>query len=95
MVGLADGVNGEYTVIGPRTYPKSDFPSRDIYASHPYGELQLVTCAGLFDATSGHYFSNVVLYSVLTGWSCVRTQLQREIRRPAVSASSGRSRRTG
>ena len=69
VVGLESGVNVEFTVIGLRMYAKNDFPSRDVYGTHPYAALQLVTCGGAFDGASGHYLSNVVVYSVMTRWS--------------------------
>ena len=72
VVGLADGVNVEFTVIGLRTYAKSDFPSCDVYGSHPYAALQLITRGGAFDVVSGHYLSNLVVDSVMTHWSLPR-----------------------
>lgn len=73
VVSLADGVNVEFTVIGLRMYAKDDFPGRDVYGARAYAALQLVTCGGVFDATSGHYLSNLVVYSVMTNWSRSRS----------------------
>jgi hypothetical protein len=36
-----------------------------VYASHGYSALQLVTCGGTFDTQTGHYLSNVVVYTSL------------------------------
>jgi hypothetical protein len=36
-----------------------------VYASHGYPGLQLVTCGGAFDDETGHYLSNIVVYTSL------------------------------
>jgi hypothetical protein len=36
-----------------------------VYAPHGYSALQLVTCGGTFDPETGHYLSNVVVYTSL------------------------------
>ena len=64
-VGLADGRVAHFAVRTVATYLKSQFPARLVYASHGYPALQLVTCGGQFDSTSGHYLSNVVAYTSL------------------------------
>jgi len=47
------------------TYLKTHFPAKQVYASHGYSALQLVTCGGAFDTRTGHYLSNVVAYTTL------------------------------
>jgi len=64
-VGLADGRVAHFAVRTVASYLKTQFPSRQVYASHGYAALQLVTCGGRFDAGTGHYLSNVVAYSAL------------------------------
>ncbi len=64
-VRLADGAIAHFRVIGTATYLKSAFPARLVYGARPYGALQLVTCGGVFDGTTGHYLSNVVVYTAL------------------------------
>ncbi|MEV2224952.1 class F sortase [Nocardia vinacea] len=49
------------------TYPKSEFPSHEVYDSRGYSALQLVTCGGEFDHTIRSYQSNVVVYTALVG----------------------------
>ena len=44
---------------------KVQFPSRKVYGPHGYRALQLVTCGGDFDKTTGHYLSNVIAYTEL------------------------------
>ena len=54
-----------FSVIGVRMYSKSDFPDRLVYGPRNYPALQLVTCGGNFDAATGHYLSNIVVYTAL------------------------------
>lgn len=64
-VRLADGVTARFRVIGTATYLKASFPSQLVYGARSYGALQLVTCGGAFDNGTGHYLSNVVVYTAL------------------------------
>jgi LPXTG-site transpeptidase (sortase) family protein len=64
-VSLADGVDAHFMVDTVVMYPKDQFPTSLVYASHGYQALQLITCGGSFDPETGHYLSNVVVYSTL------------------------------
>jgi hypothetical protein len=64
-VTLADGDMAEFKVTSVASYLKAAFPDQSVYASHGYGALQLVTCSGVFDTQTGHYLSNIVVYSSL------------------------------
>ena len=64
-VSLANGVVAQFVVNKVSTYLKAEFPAQQVYASHGYSALQLVTCGGQFDTRSGHYLSNVVAYTTL------------------------------
>jgi len=64
-VTLADGVRATFVVNTVVLYPKATFPTSLVYASHDYQALQLVTCGGTFDPDTGHYQSNVVVYTSL------------------------------
>jgi hypothetical protein len=46
-------------------YSKDQFPDSLVYGSHGYSALQLVTCGGTFDPQTGHYLSNIVVYTAL------------------------------
>jgi len=46
-------------------YQKTAFPDQKVYGSNGSSELQLVTCGGAFDTQTGHYLSNIVVYSSL------------------------------
>jgi sortase (surface protein transpeptidase) len=64
-VSLANGVVAQFVVNKVTTYLKAAFPAQQVYTSHGYSALQLVTCGGQFDTRSGHYLSNVVAYTTL------------------------------
>jgi sortase (surface protein transpeptidase) len=62
-VKLADGNTVEFSVIGLRTYSKDKFPSKVVYGGRPYSALQLITCTGVFDSSTHHYLSNLVVFT--------------------------------
>ena len=62
-VKLADGKTVEFSVIGLRVYPKDNFPSKVVYGAKGYSALQLITCAGVFDSSTHHYLSNLVVFT--------------------------------
>jgi sortase (surface protein transpeptidase) len=64
-VTLADGVMAQFTVTSVAMYSKSEFPDQQVYGSHGSSALQLVTCGGAFDAQTGSYLSNIVVYTSL------------------------------
>jgi LPXTG-site transpeptidase (sortase) family protein len=66
-VRLSDGVLAEFAVSGVVMYSKDDFPSEKVYGSEGDSALQLVTCGGVFDSATGHYLSNIVVYTSLVG----------------------------
>jgi LPXTG-site transpeptidase (sortase) family protein len=48
------------------TYAKDQFPSSAVFGPTPDAELRLITCAGPFDVSSGHYEDNIVVYAIRT-----------------------------
>jgi sortase (surface protein transpeptidase) len=62
-VNLADGVVATFKVTSVVEYQKTAFPDQKVYGSNGSSALQLVTCGGAFDAQTGHYLSNIVVYS--------------------------------
>jgi LPXTG-site transpeptidase (sortase) family protein len=62
-VNLADGVVATFKVTSVEMYQKTQFPDQQVYGSNGSSELQLVTCGGTFDPQTGHYLSNIVVYS--------------------------------
>ena len=63
IVRLANGQVVQFAVIGLREYTKAQFPERVVYGPRSYSALQLVTCGGVFDHQTGHYLSNIVVYT--------------------------------
>ncbi len=63
----ADGSTAVFTVTGVREYPKDHFPTGLVYANTSAAALRLITCGGGFDAASGHYRDNTVVFATLTG----------------------------
>jgi hypothetical protein len=64
-VARADGTAARFTVDRVEQYPKARFPTDDVYLSTMTPKLRLVTCGGSFDATAGHYRSNVIVFASL------------------------------
>jgi hypothetical protein len=46
-------------------YPKRSFPTAAVYGDTTKPTLRLITCSGDFDASSGHYVDNTVVYATL------------------------------
>lgn len=72
-VVLADGAVTSFAVTKVVEYSKTSFPDQLVYGSHGTQSLQLVTCGGTFDHATGHYESNVVVYSQLVSTSSVKS----------------------
>jgi hypothetical protein len=62
-VRRANGTLAVFRVYAERMYRKADFPTQTVYGPEPDAELHLITCGGVFDTATGHYLSNVVVYS--------------------------------
>jgi sortase (surface protein transpeptidase) len=65
LVTLADGTSEHFIVTDVVQYSKAAFPDQLVYGSHGTRSLQLVTCGGTFDHETGHYESNIVVFSRL------------------------------
>ncbi len=66
FVALADGVVTTFGVTSVVQYLKTQFPANKVYGSDGASALQLVTCGGQFDPSTGHYLSNIVVYTSFT-----------------------------
>jgi sortase (surface protein transpeptidase) len=64
-VTLRDGVVTHFVVTRVVQYSKTSFPDQLVYGSRRPQTLNLVTCGGTFDHTTGHYEANVVVFSRL------------------------------
>ncbi|MCO5988213.1 class F sortase [Actinoallomurus spadix] len=54
-----------FTVDRVRSFPKTAFPTGEVYGATPDPQLRLITCGGAFDPVSGHYRRDVVVYASL------------------------------
>ena len=58
-----DGRVVTYVVTEVADFPKDDFPTARVFGATPADELRLITCGGFFDASSGHYEDNRVVFA--------------------------------
>jgi Sortase domain len=72
----ADGSVVRFRVEGLERWPKVAFPSRRVFRPTRISTLRLVTCSGNFDASTGHYVDNTIVYAA-------RVRVRRRLR-PAV-----------
>ncbi|MGW5557775.1 class F sortase [Micromonospora sp. NPDC003944] len=66
QVTRADARVATFTVDDVRAYPKERFPSTLVYGPADAAGLRLITCGGRFDATTGNYVDNVVVFATRT-----------------------------
>jgi LPXTG-site transpeptidase (sortase) family protein len=64
-VELEDGKTATFVVDGLQRVEKTSFPTKDVYGKLGYAGLRLITCGGAFDAATGHYLENIIVYGVL------------------------------
>jgi sortase (surface protein transpeptidase) len=65
-VTTADGTVFRFTVDRVEQFPKSRFPTADVYYPTLQPKLRLVTCGGSFDFVRHHYRSNVIAFASLS-----------------------------
>jgi LPXTG-site transpeptidase (sortase) family protein len=53
-----------FTVTSTAWYPKTKFPTAQVYGPTPDRQLRLITCGGVFDHTLRSYKDNLVVYAV-------------------------------
>jgi Sortase domain len=59
----ADRLVVRFTVESLASYPKAGFPTAAVFGPAPAAALRLITCAGDFDRSSGHYLDNLVVFA--------------------------------
>jgi sortase (surface protein transpeptidase) len=64
-VAGADGTSVRFAVDRVEQFDKRRFPTDEVYYPTLTPELRLVTCGGEFDATAGHYRSNIIVFATL------------------------------
>jgi hypothetical protein len=60
-VRRSNGSTARFHVTRVARYPKTGFPTADVYGPVPYPALRLVTCGGSFDRSRGSYRDNIVV----------------------------------
>ncbi|NIH87486.1 class F sortase [Amycolatopsis granulosa] len=65
IVHRADGTTAVFTVYRVERYPKSAFPTDDVYGDTAGPELRMITCGGAFDRSTRNYEDNIVAYARL------------------------------
>jgi len=65
-VQRADGTTAVFTVYRVERYPKSRFPTDDVYGDTAGPELRMITCGGDFDRSTRNYADNIVAYARLS-----------------------------
>ncbi|MCY1145163.1 class F sortase [Actinoplanes sp. Pm04-4] len=58
------GKSLRFTVTAIRWYPKTEFPTEEVYGPTPDRQLRLITCGGVFDRSLRSYRDNLVVYAV-------------------------------
>jgi sortase (surface protein transpeptidase) len=53
-----------FTVVRVAWYPKTTFPTGEVYGPTPDRQLRLITCGGVFDHRLRSYRDNLVVYAV-------------------------------
>ena len=53
-----------FKVAGVRTYRKTTLPFAQIFDQQVAGRLAVITCGGPFDAQTGNYLDNIVVYAI-------------------------------
>ena len=64
-VTRADGTVAVFAVTDVGQYPKDDFPTEVVYGDLDHAGLRLITCGGVFDATTRDYADNIVVFADL------------------------------
>lgn len=63
-VSLSDGQQILFRSVEVAQYPKTAFPTAEVYGPTPGRELRLITCGGSFDRSRLSYRENIVVYAV-------------------------------
>lgn len=66
QVSRKDGSTATFTVEKSQRVDKDAFPHKKVFGeSVDHASLRLVTCGGAFDASTGHYKDNLIVYARL------------------------------
>lgn len=64
-VNRSDGTVATFLVDSVSRFAKDAFPSRSVYGTTERAELRVITCSGSFDAATGDYRDNTVVFAHL------------------------------
>ncbi|MBM7789723.1 class F sortase [Tenggerimyces flavus] len=64
-VDRADRTTAVFKVERVATFPKNDFPSKDVYAGAGHAGLRLITCGGDYDSARRSYKDNTIVWARL------------------------------
>ncbi|MFD0854296.1 class F sortase, partial [Actinomadura adrarensis] len=66
QVTRKDGTTATFAVTALQDVDKNAFPHKKVFGETlDYSSLRLVTCGGAFDASTGHYKNNLIVYAKL------------------------------
>lgn len=65
-IKLKDGTTAVFTVTAVRQYPKTSFPTSEVYGNTNFAALRLISCSGVFDHATKQYLSDTVVFAELT-----------------------------
>lgn len=65
MISIAreDGSIVKFRVEKVALFDQQNFPTQEVYGDIDYPGLRLITCGGIFNALTGHYSHNTVVYA--------------------------------
>ena len=63
LVDRADGSVAAFSVTRSERYPKTAFPSDQVYVPTLSPQLRLITCGGVFDRRTGYHLDNVIVFA--------------------------------
>jgi sortase family protein len=66
-VDRADGLAVTFRVTRVAEYPKTQFPTNEVYDSTDAPELRLISCGGRFDSNTRSYDDNIVVFAGMIG----------------------------
>jgi len=66
-VDRADGLAVTFRVTRVAEYPKTQFPTDEVYGSTDTPEMRLISCGGRFDSNTRSYEDNIVVYAGMVG----------------------------
>jgi sortase (surface protein transpeptidase) len=65
LVDLSTGDELRFVMRDSAQSTKATFPTSDVYGNVPTPQLRLITCAGTFDRSIGHYTDNLIVFADL------------------------------